>query len=498
LDKPTMKKLILILALALAPTSAFAQCNGAFGANRACGSIAGGAPGPIPFSAINTISSVANSDGTLTISPTTGAVVASINLTNPNNWLAAQTIDVGSGINQPGNSANNALSLFGVDGAVFHMGGTGFGHAFVYLGSMAAGTRLAPTPPTNNTTITEYAARAYDTTWLAPSMSAVQHIADGDWSLHSHPVRICLATNTAATDAQPNDTFCVKGDGTTVINQNVLQTATAPGLGVLLVGADGVNAGFNRQVYGALAQDIFDRADGTAAAQTALLIGEEIGRVSFGGHNGTAVVGNKGRFNCFAAENWTLTANGIYCSIYLTPKTTATSVETIRFQASGGLSVGNANVGTDGGAGVVVATQYNIGASQIACGNIANAGTACSANVGTLGPVVPAWSATAPVIASGFCSTGTPTTISASNGTAAFDILIGAATCGSTGTLTLPAATTGWVCNAADVTTLTHRIAQTGTQGSTTSVVLTDYSITAGTAQNFNPSDHIHVSCVAY
>lgn len=35
------------------------------------------------------VSSVSNSDGTLTISPTTGAVVASLNLTQPNTWLSA-------------------------------------------------------------------------------------------------------------------------------------------------------------------------------------------------------------------------------------------------------------------------------------------------------------------------------------------------------------------------------------------------------------------------
>jgi hypothetical protein len=43
---------------------------------------------PIPVGAV---SSVSNSDGTLTISPTTGAVVASLNLSHSNTWLATQT-----------------------------------------------------------------------------------------------------------------------------------------------------------------------------------------------------------------------------------------------------------------------------------------------------------------------------------------------------------------------------------------------------------------------
>jgi hypothetical protein len=37
------------------------------------------------------VTSITNSDGTLTISPTSGNVVASLNLANPNTWTATQT-----------------------------------------------------------------------------------------------------------------------------------------------------------------------------------------------------------------------------------------------------------------------------------------------------------------------------------------------------------------------------------------------------------------------
>lgn len=47
-----MKKLVLILALLFTPSLAFAQCNGNFGASTFCGTVAGGAPGPVPFSSI--------------------------------------------------------------------------------------------------------------------------------------------------------------------------------------------------------------------------------------------------------------------------------------------------------------------------------------------------------------------------------------------------------------------------------------------------------------
>ncbi len=63
-------------------TSTFARginlSGGCFSINNTCLSTGGN------------VSSVANSDSTLTISPTTGSVVASLNLTNPNTWTALQ------------------------------------------------------------------------------------------------------------------------------------------------------------------------------------------------------------------------------------------------------------------------------------------------------------------------------------------------------------------------------------------------------------------------
>lgn len=44
-----------------------------------------------PGSGTGAVSSVTNSDGTLTVNPTTGAIVASINLANANTWSAEQT-----------------------------------------------------------------------------------------------------------------------------------------------------------------------------------------------------------------------------------------------------------------------------------------------------------------------------------------------------------------------------------------------------------------------
>lgn len=102
-------------------------------------------------------------------------------------------------------------------------------------------------------------------------------------------------------------------------------------------------------------------------------------------------------------------------------------------------------------------------------------------------------SATAPTVASGFC---TSPTIPASNGNWAFTINVGSACAASTGTLTMPTAAHGWACNADDVTTpATNSVRQTG--GTTTTVVLTNYARTTGIAANFTSSDVIEVFCHA-
>lgn len=78
------------------------------GVATALGNTAGGAGGFALVSAAN-VASVSNSDGTLTISPTTGAVVASIALSHANSW-SNQTF---AGITETGTSTINAAAIGG-------------------------------------------------------------------------------------------------------------------------------------------------------------------------------------------------------------------------------------------------------------------------------------------------------------------------------------------------------------------------------------------------
>ncbi len=103
-------------------------------------------------------------------------------------------------------------------------------------------------------------------------------------------------------------------------------------------------------------------------------------------------------------------------------------------------------------------------------------------------------SATAPTINSHFNTSG-DSIVAAS--TAAFQITVGSGTGTTTGSLTMPAATTGWACEATDVTTpASHAIQQTAS--STTGVTVTDYIRTTGIAQNFANGDKINFVCGAF
>lgn len=105
-------------------------------------------------------------------------------------------------------------------------------------------------------------------------------------------------------------------------------------------------------------------------------------------------------------------------------------------------------------------------------------------------------STTAPTLGAGW---GTSPTIVGSNGTAVFQINVGTGGTATNGTITLPAATTGWFCTCEDVTTINTTVArcrQTGL-GTTTSVNIGNYT-SADIAGAWASSDKILVSCMAY
>lgn len=100
---------------------------------------------------------------------------------------------------------------------------------------------------------------------------------------------------------------------------------------------------------------------------------------------------------------------------------------------------------------------------------------------------------TAPT-ATTFC---TSPSIPNNNGTMAFTVNVGTACATSVGTITLPAATTGWVVNCHNVTApATNIVEQTG--GTTTTATVTNYVRTTGVAGSWTDSNVLRCNAVAY
>lgn len=80
---------------------------------------------------------------------------------------------------------------------------------------------------------------------------------------------------------------------------------------------------------------------------------------------------------------------------------------------------------------------------------------------------------------------------------AAWTLTIGTGGTDSTGTLTLPSASNGWVCNVTDLTNNASFVtSQTG--GTTTSATFKNYSRTTGLEVAWTAADLLSGSCVAY
>lgn len=148
--------------------------------------------------------------------------------------------------------------------------------------------------------------------------------------------------------------------GPLLINQNATAPSTLPTAGMQILLPDGVIGSYQINGYGVDGLLNFVLADGTNANPTALIPGDEIGAILWKGYTGAAYSSARVIVNGNAAENWTPTANGTYLSVYVTPKTTAAVIESIRAQGSGGASFGSANVTNDGGNGVVVASSITL------------------------------------------------------------------------------------------------------------------------------------------
>ncbi len=107
-------------------------------------------------------------------------------------------------------------------------------------------------------------------------------------------------------------------------------------------------------------------------------------------------------------------------------------------------------------------------------------------------------SPTAPTIASGF---GTSPSIVANNGTIAFVVNVGTGGTASAGVITLPTATTGWICHVENITAVAANRADqrtVQTASSTTSITVQNQTVSTGAALAWTASDKLVIIARAY
>jgi hypothetical protein len=198
----------------LIPSIAFGQCSGNFPANTLCGTVTGGVP-----RAIAAPLSVSNADGSLTIGPTTGSVIGSLNVAHANSFSATQTFSnvIDTNLISGGTQCVQATAagLLVGTGAVCGSGGGGGGVTSVN-NSDGSLTVISPTGPA----VTISLALNHANTW-----TAVQSITNGDLSLLGATSGNTLLEASAVAGAGTIATF--PANTGTVAELNFAQTWTA-------------------------------------------------------------------------------------------------------------------------------------------------------------------------------------------------------------------------------------------------------------------------------
>jgi hypothetical protein len=139
-------------------------------------------------------------------------------------------------------------------------------------------------------------------------------------------------------------------DAPLTINVNTAASvAPDPGTALHLVAADAAANSIALDAYGNFSTVVGRRANGTQAAKTAVGVSALIAFQGFGWDGSAYQQGMQ--FQGTARETWSGTARGTSVSIYTTPLATTAIAEAIRFQPSGGVSVGATAIASDPGIG---------------------------------------------------------------------------------------------------------------------------------------------------
>jgi hypothetical protein len=142
------------------------------------------------------VASVSNSDGTLTISPTTGAVVASLALGHANTWTATQTFNLNTA-SAPTPSTGTGVEVVGTDATIARAETTAFGANAAVTLRRADGTGAAPTAIQSGDVIGAFNWHGYYVMggpgW-SNAMASIEGVATQAWTNAAQGTKLVLFT----------------------------------------------------------------------------------------------------------------------------------------------------------------------------------------------------------------------------------------------------------------------------------------------------------------
>jgi hypothetical protein len=194
--------------------------------------------------------------------------------------------------------------------------------------------------------------------FFANATSGTIQLFPATGALGSHNIQIPIPTPST-------DVLSLLGTAQTItaLKQISFNTSGLPGAqtGTLLqmANADGVASRMELDAFGATPFYSTVAFGGTNAAKTTVTSATQIGGYNAFAYNGASVVGPNASFRTFAAQTWSVGANGTYVDIATTPIGSTTLTEVIRFENDGGMTTpgvtgGDKGVGTINAAGLFV------------------------------------------------------------------------------------------------------------------------------------------------
>jgi hypothetical protein len=147
------------------------------------------------------VSSVSNSDGSLTITPTTGAVVGSLNVAHTNLWSVIQKFNFNA-VALPTAQAGTVIQIGNTDGTSARYEANAFGSTAYFSGIAYGGTNASPTALASGAEIGGFNAWGYNGAAVVGPRAAFRTYANQTWTTSANGTYADVSTTPNGATAQ--------------------------------------------------------------------------------------------------------------------------------------------------------------------------------------------------------------------------------------------------------------------------------------------------------